>query len=74
MASIIDTITRDEVQRLIAHARNTGQDEKVYVKTQLTARYPGIENSTIRRNGKVYLVLDYLVEDTESYATSSGNS
>jgi len=71
VAGIVDSITRDEVANLVTAARNSGQDEKVYVKTHLTQRYPGIENATIRRGGSVYSVLDYLVEDTESYVTGS---
>ncbi len=67
----LEDITRDEVGSLITEARNSGQDEKAYVRAQLTARYPGIESMTIRRGSGVFSVLDYLVEDTESYATGS---
>lgn len=65
----LEDITREEVQDLITTARNTGQDEQAYVRAQLTQRYPGIENLTVRRGGSVYSALDYLVEDTGSYAT-----
>lgn len=67
----LEDITRDEVSGLVTEARNTGQDEKIYVRTQLTLRYPGIENATIRRGASVFSVLDYLVGDTESYVTGS---
>ena len=67
----LEDITRDEIQTLVNTARNTGQDEGEYVRAQLTARYPGIENQTIRRGPNVFSVLDYLVEDTDSYATGS---
>jgi hypothetical protein len=71
MAGVGLDVSRQEISNIITEARNTGQDEKVYLRAQLIARYPGIENTTIRRNGQVYSVLDYLAEDTESYATGA---
>ena len=66
-------VTREEVAALVLHAYNTGQDRGAYVRSVLTQRYPGIENQTMRVNGKVYSVLDYLVEDMNSYAPYQGS-
>ena len=61
-------VSRDEVARIVTAAHNAGLDRGAHVRDELKRRYPGIENATVRRNGRVYSVLDYLTEDLESYA------
>lgn len=65
-------VTREEIHELVTHAHNNGLDRASYVRSELTTRYPGIENVTVRVNGQVFNALDYLVQDVDSYAPSSG--
>ena len=66
----LSQIRREEVGNIVRGARNAGKEEKTHLKSELTKRYPGIENATVRRNGRVYPVLDYIAEDSESYGSS----
>ncbi len=62
------SITRDEVAEIVADAKVKGRNKEAHVRLKLTQKYPGIEDAVVRRNGRVYKVLDYLADDLDSYA------
>lgn len=61
------TLPRDEVEKHVKEAKKQNKNRHQFVREELIKEYPGIETQTIVRNGKVYKVLDYLMDDIDSY-------
>ena len=66
-----DRVTREEIFAIVEDARSKNKNKKTHVRAELVKRYPDLEGQTIRRNGHTYNVLDYLLDDVESYGTAS---
>jgi hypothetical protein len=67
MARVAEHITRDVIATKLKEAKEKKKPKKDYIRQELMRENPGIETLTIVRNGSVYNVLDYLMEDLESY-------
>ena len=66
-----ESLLREEVFELVEEARAQNKHKVNHVKSKLESRYPELIGKTIRRNGKSYNAIDYLLGDIGSYGTSS---
>lgn len=64
-------ISRDEIFAMVEEARSQKKNKVDHVTRRLEVQYPDLATTTIRRNGKQYNALEYLLGDIESYGTSS---
>jgi len=60
-------ITRDQISGMVKDAKKKNKNKRIHVREELIRQYPNIESATIKRNGSVYNVIDYLMEDIDSY-------
>lgn len=59
--------TRDDVAGYVDEAGALAVDVTAHVRECLIRDYPGIDTRKIRRNSHEYILLDYLLDDLESY-------
>lgn len=59
-------ITRDEVYQLLK-IMTPGANPKDFVRGKLLAKYPELANEMVRRGGESRPLLDYILDDLDSY-------
>lgn len=67
----IKDLTREEIFTLVEEARAQHKNRATHVRQRLEALHPELMGQTLRRNGRTYNAIDYILGDIDSYGTSS---